>query len=74
MEFSKSNFKENFASACMMLGVVSLGIHYGEIVKNDIDIAMPLVIGPPECGKSKCVQLFSEAIGIKEKVQGKYTK
>lgn len=53
-----------------MLGVMTVGLHYRKIVEKNFNVAMPLIIGPPECGKSKCTELYSGLLGIKKKLQG----
>ena len=71
MEFCREKFKENFSATCMMFGVITVGLHYKKIAEKDLNPAMPLIIGPPECGKTRATQLFA---GLKEKLIELFTK
>ena len=55
----------------MMFGVITVGLHYKKIAEKDLNPAMPLIIGPPECGKTRATQLFA---GLKEKLIELFTK
>lgn len=71
LDFCEKEFGENFPSICMMLGSITLALHYGQISTHVENIAIPIVLGPPGCGKSKAMELVFGMIGAKEKLQGK---